>query len=186
MKYLLAFLISLISHLAFGQAEIPHLMQGTEKMEYLEFQEHGVKLNNNTLNDTITSNPNYDKALAEKLGGDDYGMKSYFFVLLKTGKNVTTNNELISESFKGHLDNINQLAKENKLVVAGPLGQNERNYRGIFILNDIESEEEVKALLQTDPAIKNGMLDFEIFTWYGSAALPEYLPISDKIWNSKP
>jgi len=136
--------------------------------------------------DTSTSNPNYDKTLAEKLGGDDYGMKSYFFVILKTGTNTTTDKELINESFRGHLDNIHQLVKEKKLIVAGPLGKNEHNYRGIFILNNIQSEEEVKDLLQTDPAIKNGLLDYEIFTWYGSAALPEYLPVSDKIWKSKP
>lgn len=28
--------------------------------------------------DTANSNPQYNKALAEKLGGDEYGMKSYF------------------------------------------------------------------------------------------------------------
>lgn len=32
--------------------------------------------------DSLNSNPNYDEALAEKLGADDYGMKSYFFVVL--------------------------------------------------------------------------------------------------------
>ena len=41
-------------------------------------------------------------------------------------------------------------------------------------------------LLQTDLAIKNKLLDYEIFNWYGSAALPEYLPISVKIWKEKP
>ncbi|MEO7047924.1 MAG: hypothetical protein ABI091_21680, partial [Ferruginibacter sp.] len=59
------------------------------------------------------------------------------------------------------------------------------NYRGIFILNNIKSIEDAKALMLTDPAIKNGLLDYEIFTWYGSAALPEYLPVSDKIWKIK-
>ncbi|MDD3459312.1 MAG: hypothetical protein PHO74_07540 [Weeksellaceae bacterium] len=49
-----------------------------------------------------------------------------------------------------------------------------------------DEEEEANALLQSDPAIKNGLLDYEIFSWYGSAALPEYLPTSDKIWKSKP
>lgn len=79
-----------------------------------------------------------------------------------------------------------QLVKENKLIMAGPLDKNEHNYRGVFILNDIKSEEEAKVLLQTNPAIKNGLLDYEIFIWYGSTALPEYLPVSDKIWKSKP
>ena len=136
--------------------------------------------------DTTISNPNYDKALAEKLGGDDYGMKSYFFVILKTGTNTTADKELISESFKGHLENIQELVQEGKLIVAGPLGKNENNYRGIFILNNINSVDEARELLFTDPAIKNRLLDFEIFTWYGSAALPEYLPVSDKIWRLTP
>ena len=136
--------------------------------------------------DTLTANPNYDKSLADKLGGDDYGMKSYFLVILKTGPNTTADKELISESFRGHLDNINRLVTDGKLIVAGPLAKNENQYRGIFILNNIPSVEEAKALLLTDLAIKNGLLDYDIFTWYGSAALPEYLPFSDKIWKSKP
>lgn len=136
--------------------------------------------------DTVTANPNFDRALAQKLGSDDYGMKSYFLVILKTGKNTTTDKDFIEKSFRGHMDNINRLVDEGKLIVAGPFGTNERTYRGIFILNNVKTTEEVKALLQTDLAIKNGLLDYEIFTWYGSAALPEYLPFSDKIWKVKP
>lgn len=136
-------------------------------------------------NDSTIINPNYDKRLAEKLGGDEYGMKSFFLVILKTGTNTTADKELISESFKGHMNNINRLVEEGKLIVAGPFGKNENNYRGIFILNNIKTKEEVKELLQTDLAIKNGLLDYEIFTWYGSAALPEYLPFSEKITKTK-
>lgn len=136
--------------------------------------------------DTAIANAHYDKVLAGKLGGDDYGMKSYFLVILKTGTNTTADKELISESFKGHLENIHKLVEEKKLIVAGPLGKNEKSYRGIFILDNIKSMEDAKKLLLTDPAIKNGLLDYEIFMWYGSAALPEYLPASDKIWRLKP
>jgi len=84
------------------------------------------------------------------------------------------------------MDNIHRLVEEGKLIVAGPFGKNTKNYRGIFILNNISSEEAAKELLLTDPAIKNGLLDYEIFTWYGSAALPEYLPVSGKIQKTKP
>jgi uncharacterized protein YciI len=136
--------------------------------------------------DSINENPNYDKALAEELGGDEYGMKSYFLVILKTGTNTTKDQDLISKSYRGHLDNINRLVDEKKLILVGPLGKNEQNYRGIFILDGMESIEEVKDVLQTDLAIKNDLLDYEIFPWYGSAALPEYLSYSDKIWKTKP
>lgn len=136
--------------------------------------------------DTLTANPNYDKKLADKLGADTYGMKRYFLVILKTGTNQTTDKELINESFRAHMVNINRLVEEGKLIVAGPLAKNELNYRGIFILNNIKSQEEAIEILQTDLAIKNRLLDYDLFTWYGSAALSEYLPFSDKIWKSKP
>jgi hypothetical protein len=84
------------------------------------------------------------------------------------------------------MNNINRLVEEDKLIVAGPLEKNDHKYRGIFILNNLKSIEEARELLQTDLAIKNGLLDYEIFSWYGSAALPEYLPFSDKIWKLKP
>jgi len=160
MKYIFIIILTLTANLIFGQSQ-------SEK-------------------DTLNANPNYDKSLADKLGGDDYGMKSYFLVILKTGTNTTNNQEFINENFRGHLDNINRLVEKGKLIVAGPFGKNENNYRGIFILNNIKTIEEAKEFLKTDPAIKAGLLDYDIFSWYGSAALPEYLPTSDKIWKLKP
>lgn len=131
-------------------------------------------------------NPQYDAALAEKLGADAYGMKSYFLVILKTGPTVGASPELTKKSFEGHMANIQRLVAEGKLVVAGPLAKNEQAYRGIFIFHQVKDEQELKAMLSTDLAIKNGLLDYEIFSWFGSAALPAYLPYSDKIWKSKP
>ena len=156
-----------------------HVSDGNQK----EFSYKMIKQNSQSAS---VENPNYDKILADKLGGDDYGMKSYFLVILKTGKNTTTDKELINESFKGHMDNINKLVEEGKLIVAGPLSKNDDSYRGIFILNNIKTVKEAKELLQTDLAIKNQLLDYHIFNWYGSAALPEYLPFSDRIWKMKP
>ena len=84
------------------------------------------------------------------------------------------------------MNNMKRLVKEGKLIVAGPFGKNDKNYRGLFILDNIKTIEEAKELLQSDPAINCGLLDFEILPWYGSAALPEYLPLSDKIWITNP
>lgn len=50
-------------------------------------------------NDTTITNLNYDKLLAEKLGGDDYGMKIFYLVILKKGTNNTTDETIINESF---------------------------------------------------------------------------------------
>lgn len=136
--------------------------------------------------DSTVANPNYDKQLAEKLGADDYGMKSFYLVILKTGTNITADKELSSTSFKSHFENMEKMVKSGHLIVAGPMGAaNKNNYRGIFIIN-AASVSEVENLLQYDGAIKNKLLEPEIYKWYGSAALPEYLKASDKIWKKQP
>jgi uncharacterized protein len=78
------------------------------------------------------------------------------------------------------MDNIGRLAKLGKLVVAGPFGKNELTYRGLFIFN-VKSREELHQLLDTDPTIKSGIFELEILDWYGSAALPTYLPNHEKV-----
>ena len=83
------------------------------------------------------SNPRLDTALARKLGADDYGMKNYIFVALKSGNNKNATKAFTDSCFKGHLTNIGKLAEAKKLVVAGPFGKNEANYRGLFILTQI-------------------------------------------------
>lgn len=135
------------------------------------------------VSDTSVQNPRYDKALAEKLGGDAFGMKSYVFVILKTGPNNHTDKEFIELCFKDHMNNIKQLVAEKKLIVAGPMQKNDSGYRGIFILNTTDFEE-AKAMMASDSAIQEGLLEAVFFKWYGSAALPEYLDASDKIWKS--
>jgi len=137
------------------------------------------------LNDSI-QNPNYDAALAQKMGADEYGMKAYWLVILKTGTNDSADQDFISEKFRGHLQNINRLVEEKKLVLAGPLSKNNLGYRGIFILAELATEQEAKLVLQSDPAIQAGLLHYELIQWYGSAALPEYLPASEKIWKRLP
>lgn len=134
--------------------------------------------------ENTTDNPNYDKDLAEKLKGDDYGMKSYMFVALKTGTNTTTDKKYIDSCFTGHMGNIGRLVDEGKLIVAGPFGKNNLTYRGLFILN-VTTKEEAEALLKTDPAVNSQLLAYELIPWYGSAALSEYLDASDKIWRKK-
>jgi uncharacterized protein YciI len=131
-------------------------------------------------------NPNYDSDLASKLNADDYGMKSFYFVILKSGQNPPTLSKSVKDSLMmGHLKNIGNLAESGKLIVAGPFGKNELAYRGLFILNT-SSFEDAKLIVESDPAIKAGIFDVDLLPWYGSAALGEYLPFSEKIWKIKP
>jgi uncharacterized protein len=118
--------------------------------------------------------PKYNKSMADSLGADDYGMKMYVLVILKTGKRENVDKTTQDSLFAGHMKNIGRLAEAGKLVVAGPMQKNDKTYRGIFILN-VPTLEEAAALVDTDPAIKGGLLEPELYGWYGSAALPLYL-----------
>ena len=126
----------------------------------------------------------YDENLAKSLNADERGMKKYVFCLLKTGTNTTASKEETQKLFEGHMANINKLAKEGKLVVAGPFMKNDRNYRGIYVFN-VETIEEAKTLVATDPAIQAKLLEAELTPWYATAALQETLKIHEKISKKK-
>ena len=58
---------------------------------------------------------NYDEALSKKLGGDERGMKTYVFCILKTGTNTTATAEEKKLLFDGHMANIKKLADEKQV-----------------------------------------------------------------------
>lgn len=119
----------------------------------------------------------YNKKLADSLGADERGMKTYMLVILKTGPKdkEITDKEKRAELFKGHFSNMEVMEKAGKLKLAGPFAtKNTLQYRGIFLL-DVKSEEEAESLLQNDPTVKIGIFEYEILPWYGSAAIPIHL-----------
>ena len=124
--------------------------------------------------------PPYDAALALRLGADPRGMKSYVFVVLKTGPKANLPKEESAKLFAGHMANIKRLAAEGKLVLAGPFEENDRKYEGLFIFN-VKTVKEAEALLVTDPAVAAGRFTYEAYGWYGSAALMETTAIHNRI-----
>jgi uncharacterized protein len=132
-----------------------------------------------------TTNPNFDADLASTLGADEYGMKTYVLAILKTGSNESADKIYRDSCFRGHMNNINRLVKARKMVVAGPMGQNDNSIRGIFIL-DVSTLEDAADLLRTDAAINAKLLATDLYIWYGPAALPTYREASDKVWQVKP
>lgn len=85
--------------------------------------------------------------------------KQYYFVFLNTNPNREKLSE--EETMKlqeGHLNNINRLAKEGKLITAGPV----KGGGGIFILI-ASSMDEANEYLQTDPAIKANRFNLEVY-----------------------
>lgn len=128
----------------------------------------------------------YNQKLADSLGADQYGMKAYTIVMLTTGPAKVEDKDKMSNLMKGHLANIGKLADEGKIIVAGPfLEKNKENYRGMFIFNT-KSKEEAEQWVKTDPAVQAGVFSFEIFPWYGSAALPLYLKHHKEISRENP
>lgn len=121
------------------------------------------------LNYAQASSSAYDAALAESLDADDYGMKNYVLVVLTTGNNDISDTEQKSRLFRGHFANMARLAKEKKLVLAGPLMEADPR-RGLFIYN-VATIEEAELLVNTDPAVKAGIFNYELTKLYSSAAL---------------
>lgn len=128
----------------------------------------------------FSQNKNYDEALAKKLGADEYGMKNYVLVILKTGSNTRTDKKYTDSCFASHMQNITKVSNEGKLIVAGPISTNDKSYRGIFIFN-VKTFDEANRLMEPDAAVKEKLLEPEFYKWYGSAALTEYLPAHKKI-----
>ncbi len=117
------------------------------------------------------SKSKFDPELAKKVGADKHGMRQYVLAILKTGpKDAEVQGDARKAVFKGHFDNMNRLAAEGKLAVAGPFADPAKKYRGLFILA-VTTVEEAKALAETDPTVKAGVLIVEYVPWYGSASL---------------
>jgi uncharacterized protein len=129
--------------------------------------------------------PKYDAELAKKLGGNDNGMKSYVLVILKTGpKDGDFKGKERDDIFAGHMANIGRLADEGKLAVAGPFMKNDKGYRGLYIFNT-KTTEEAQKIVETDPAVKSGILVPDMTPWFGSASLMATPEIHKKITKSK-
>src|SRR5690606_29022075 len=97
----------------------------------------------------------YDAALAERTGVDDYGMRSYVLVVLKTGPTPVTYAEARKAMFAGHFANMERLSESGKLVVAGPFSKDPDGWRGLFVFA-VDSVEEARNLTANDPVIVNG------------------------------
>jgi uncharacterized protein YciI len=121
----------------------------------------------------------YDGELAKSLGADERGMRSYVLVVLKTGPSKMPNGPARDKMFQGHFANIQRLAAEKKLVLAGPLDGVD-GWRGMFVFAtpDIDRAREYVA---TDPVIVNGEMVAEYHKYYGSAALMTVNDVHNKI-----
>ena len=115
----------------------------------------------------------FDEGLARSVGADDYGMRTYVLVILKTGPTKVPAGAERDAMFKGHMANITRLSNEGKLPLAGPFAGGAAGtdgWRGLFVFA-VADVEEAKRLVASDPVIQKGEMVAEFHPWYGSAAV---------------
>jgi uncharacterized protein YciI len=93
-------------------------------------------------------------------------MRMYVLGLLYRGEKWTPGKtEETAKIQEAHLANIGRLAKEGKLILAGPFSGTD-DLRGLFLF-DVTTIEEARALANTDPAVQAGRLRVDLIQWYG-------------------
>jgi uncharacterized protein YciI len=91
-------------------------------------------------------------------------MKRYWLVLLQKGPNRNQDSIRAGKIQAAHMANINRLAKEGKLIMAGPIGV-DGDLRGIFLMNCADSSE-VENFVKTDSAVITGRLIMKYYPWW--------------------
>ena len=151
---------------AFGVSEV---FPEKDQSKYFYFHLPGGQVFRLVKNEKKATELTYDEKKAKAFGADEYGMKKYVMAFLKKGPNRNLSQEEANKLQMAHLENIDKMADEGKLVLAGPFFGN-GELRGIYIFN-VSTIAEAEALTKTDPAIKAGSLKMELMEWYGSAGL---------------
>ena len=97
-------------------------------------------------------------------------IKLFWLVILKTGPKdkVITDSVERSKIFAGHFSNMKRLHEEGKLKAAGPFGENDFTWRGLFIF-DCKTKEEAESYVKTDPSVAAGIFIVDIVPWWSEA-----------------
>lgn len=99
-------------------------------------------------------------------------MKQYWIIFLYKGANRTQDSVAAAKIQDAHIANIERLAKEGKIVMAGPMGY-DKDLRGIFIINAPDSAT-AASYVKTDTAIITGRLRFEVHPWWTAKGKYEF------------
>jgi len=102
--------------------------------------------------------------------------QTYTLVLLKTGPRTGLTAEESKTVFAGHFGNMQRLAAERELLVAGPYGEakHDTSLRGLFILDEATSTG-AEALAATEPGVTAGVFTLELHELVTDAPLRAYL-----------
>jgi uncharacterized protein YciI len=86
----------------------------------------------------------------------------YVLTILKTGEAKGLSKERLQEVFAGHFSNMERLAREGVLLLAGPYGAKRRDpsHRGVFLL-DAADVATARPFAETDPGFRAGVFALE-------------------------
>ena len=101
-----------------------------------------------------------------------YEMKQYWLVLLFSGSQRSQDTATAAKIQKAHINNIERLAAEGKIIMAGPMGD-KGSLRGIFIMDGKDSTE-IAGHIKVDSAVVTGRLRFEIHPWWTAKGKYEF------------
>ena len=91
-------------------------------------------------------------------------MKRFWLVHLMKGPNRNQDSASRVKIQAAHIANIVRLAKEGKIIMAGPIGV-EGELQGIFLMNCNDSTE-VESYVKTDTAVITGRLIMKYYPWW--------------------
>jgi uncharacterized protein YciI len=111
-------------------------------------------------------------------------MRPYVLVLLRSSGHPVPAGPARDAMFQGHFANIGRLAQAGTLALAGPADGVE-GLRGLFVLAvpDIDA---ARAIVDTDPVIREGEMVAEYHRFYGTAALMALYEIHQKLQAPRP
>lgn len=114
----------------------------------------------------FVSAKNHSAINAEHIANDTPRMKQYWLVMLLKGNNRTHDKETAQRIQAKHIENIDRLAAEGKIVMAGPMGYTyDADLRGLFIM-DAKDSATAASYVKTDSAVITGRLRFEVHPWW--------------------
>lgn len=122
---------------------------------------------------TASSAPTSTVSQARAVGSD------YTFVFLLAGPN---DGQLEPEELKvareGHFENMQRLAQEGVLLLAGPLTEprSDEAHRGVFLF-DVDDVEEARAIAATDPGVVAGVFELAVYPFRSPSDLRRVLQI---------
>ncbi len=107
-----------------------------------------------------------------RFGSSAPDVRGYTLVYLKTGAKTQLSKEESQTIFAGHFANMTRLAKERKLLLAGPFGKpkHDEALRGLFVLAT-DDPNQARAWAETDPGFQAQVFTLEYHPLATQAAL---------------